>query len=210
MAKKDYYAVLGVARDASPEEIRRQFRKLARERHPDRFSGDEKAKAESEFQHLTQAANVLLDPDKRRGHDMELFQPESHQRREEQQLAKMLMQRGRIAYKSGNYFEAVESFDRAVREDPKNAYAWYYLARACSHSRRWLSRGVTAIANAVKLEPTNADYLKLAGDLCARANMTTRAERYYQKALSWGADPGEIEESLADLESAAQTRGDFR
>lgn len=209
MATKDYYAVLGVSRDASSQQIRERFRQLARERHPDRFSGEEKVEAERDFQYLTQAANVLLDPDKRRGHDMELFQPET-KKSQEQQLAKMLMQRGRVAFKSRNYFEAVESFDRAVREDPKNAYAWYYLARACRQNRRWLSRGVTAITNAVKLEPTNADYLKLAGDLCARANMTRRAERYYQKALSWGADPAEIEESLERLESAAKTRGDFR
>lgn len=210
MAQNDYYRVLEVARDATTDEIREKFREWARLRHPDRFSGDEKTRAEHEFQLLTQAANVLLDPEKRRGHDMELFQPEVHQRHEEDRLAKMLMQRGRIAYKSGRFVEAVENFDRAVREDAKNAYAWYYLARACSHNRRWLSRGVAAIATAVKLEPTNAEYLQLAGDLCARGNMTKRAERYYRKAQSWGADPAEIEEALKRLESDAKTRGDFR
>ena len=210
MANDDYYMVLAVPRDATTDQIRERFRDLVRERHPDLFSGEEKNQAEEAFQRLTQAANVLLDPEKRRGHDMELFKPETHQREEEARLAKMLMQRGRIAYKSSNFFEAVESFDRAVREDPKNASAWYYLAQACSHNRRWLSRGVAAIATAVKLEPTNADYLHLAGDLCAKANMTTRAERYYEKARSWGADPAEIEEALARLESSTKTKGDFR
>ena len=199
MPKYDYYEVLQVSRDATEEEIRRRFRELARQRHPDRFQGKEKERAETEFQRLTQAANVLLDPDKRRGHDVELFSPEMAQRREDAQLSRMLMQRGRLAYSSRNYFEAVEIFDRAVQEDPKNAVAWYYLARACSHSRRWLSRGLAAIASAVKLEPTNADYLKLAGDLYARANMTTRAQRYYRQALSWGADEGEIDRALGKL-----------
>ena len=71
----DYYAVLGVAREAGAGEIRRRFRELARERHPDRFQGEEKARAEREFQALTEAFNVLYDPARRRLHDAELSQP---------------------------------------------------------------------------------------------------------------------------------------
>lgn len=198
----DYYQVLGVSRDATAEVIRRRFRELARERHPDRFHGPEKAEAELAFQRLTQAANVLLDPERRRGHDMELFQPDVVQREEETRLLKMLMQRGRLAYQSRNFFEAMEVFERAVQEDSRSAVAWYYLARTSAHSRRWLSRGLSAIATAVKLEPTNADYLKLAGDLHARAKMTTRARRYYREARSWGADSEEIDRALARLDAA--------
>ena len=63
---KDFYAVLEVSRQATPEEIRSRFRQLARERHPDRFQGEAKARAEQEFQLVTEAANVLLNPEKRR------------------------------------------------------------------------------------------------------------------------------------------------
>jgi len=206
---KDYYAVLAVSRQATMEQIRERFRQLARERHPDRFQGPQKAQAELEFQLLTEAANVLLHTERRRGHDMELYQPEQQQRHEEARLAKMLMQRGQLAYKGRNYFEAVEHFDHAVREDPKNALAWYFLARACSHNRRWQSRAVAAISSAVKLEPTNADYLQLAGKICARANMTSRAEKYYRQALSWGGDEEEIQEALGRLQSTSTHRGDF-
>lgn len=210
MPVNDYYLVLEVPRDATTDQIRARFRELARQRHPDTFSPEEKPRAELEFQRLTQAASVLLDPEKRRGHDMELFQPETQQRQEEARLARMLMQRGQIAYKSRNFVEALENFDRATYEDPKNPSAWYYLARACSHNRRWLSRGVNAIATAVKLEPTNADYLQLAGDLCARAKMTTKAQRYYLMAETWGADPVEIRESLQRLETPGGARGGQR
>ena len=140
---------------------------------------------------------------------MELYEPEAHRRQEEAALAKMLIQRGRIAYKTRNFLEAVEAFDRAVREEPKNAQAWYLLARACSQNRRWLSRGVAAIASAVRLEPTNADYCQLAGDICAKANMTSRSEAYYRKALSWGADEADIQEALERLQLSATHRGDF-
>jgi len=206
---RDYYAVLGVSRQATTDQVRTRFRELARERHPDRFQGTEKAQAELDFQLLTEAANVLLHPEKRRGHDMEIYEPQQHKRQEEARMAKMLLQRGQLAYKSRNYFEAVENLDHAVREDPKSAYAWYFLARACSHNRRWQSRAVAAIATAVKLEPTNADYLQLAGDICAQANMTSRAEKYYRQALSWGADETEVQEALGRLQSTSQHRGDF-
>jgi DnaJ-class molecular chaperone len=206
---KDFYAVLEVSRQATSEEIRSRFRQVARERHPDRFQGEAKARAEQEFQLVTEAANVLLNPEKRRGHDVETYQPEVHRRQEEAKVGKMLMQRGRIAYKSGNHFEAAEAFERAVSEDPNNAFGWYFLARASSHNRRWLSKGVAAIAKAVELEPTNADYLQLGGKLCAMANMPARAEKYYQKALSWGADEQEILEALSQLDLSTTQRGEI-
>ena len=50
---KDYYVILGAARNASKEQIRVRFRQLARERHPDRFQGVERQKAELDFQEIT-------------------------------------------------------------------------------------------------------------------------------------------------------------
>lgn len=64
---KDYYTTLGVARDASPEDIKKAFRKLARQYHPD--VAPNKKNAENKFKEINEANEVLSDPEKRRKYD---------------------------------------------------------------------------------------------------------------------------------------------
>lgn len=62
-AKRDYYEVLGIERGASDEEIKKAYRKVAMQHHPDRNPGD--AQAEARFKEATEAYEVLRDPQKR-------------------------------------------------------------------------------------------------------------------------------------------------
>ena len=68
MDKRDYYEVLGVGRGASPEEIKRAYRRGALKHHPDNAPGD-KAQAEQKFKELAQAYEVLSDHEKRARYD---------------------------------------------------------------------------------------------------------------------------------------------
>ncbi len=65
--RPDYYATLGVDKKATPEEIKKSYRKLARKYHPDR-NPDDKA-AEARFKEISQAHDVLGDPEKRKQYD---------------------------------------------------------------------------------------------------------------------------------------------
>jgi curved DNA-binding protein len=67
MEYKDYYKVLGVERNASKDEIKRVYRKLALKTHPDRNPGN--AKAEEQFKEINEAYQVLSDPEKRSRYD---------------------------------------------------------------------------------------------------------------------------------------------
>jgi curved DNA-binding protein len=67
MEYKDYYDILGVSREADKKEIRRAFRRLARQYHPDVNPGD--AEAEEHFKEINEAYEVLSDPEKRAKYD---------------------------------------------------------------------------------------------------------------------------------------------
>lgn len=64
MTKRDYYEVLGVAKDASPDEIKKAFRKAAVQHHPDKEGGDE-----TKFKEINEAYEVLKDAQKRQRYD---------------------------------------------------------------------------------------------------------------------------------------------
>lgn len=67
MSKKDYYSLLNISRTASPEEIKKAYRKLAMQFHPDKNPGDKKA--EEKFKELSEAYEVLSDQKKRELYD---------------------------------------------------------------------------------------------------------------------------------------------
>ena len=69
MAKRDFYEILGVAKNASDEDIKKSYRKLAMKHHPDRNQGDGANDAEVKFKEAKEAYEMLSDPQKRAAYD---------------------------------------------------------------------------------------------------------------------------------------------
>jgi len=66
MTKRDYYEVLGLGRDAAPEDIKKAYRRLAKQYHPDVSSDKD---AEEKFKEISEAYEVLIDPSKKAAYD---------------------------------------------------------------------------------------------------------------------------------------------
>ncbi len=199
---KNYYDILGLPRNATTRQVQDRFRTLARELHPDRFRGEEKPEAEARFQEITQAFNMLHDPGRRREHDLDLARPDGS-KEDTSEAARVYLQRGIKAFREKQYPQAAENFDRATRENPESAQSWHYLALACRGKRQWLPRAREAILKACDIDPMNAVYLRLAGEIFADSGMNRRAQIFYQKALTWGGDDPAIRSALDQLQRSS-------
>ena len=208
--KVNYYEILGVERSASEEEIRDRFRKLARENHPDRYRGPDKADAERKFQTLTEAVNVLTNAAKRKQHDGELAVGTDRGTADLTQVAKVYLGKGVKAYKEGDWRSAYENFDMAVKHNPHDAKAFHYLALAAARVPAYTRQAVQAIESAVQREPMNPVFLKDAGMLCKRAGLLAKAERYFEETLKWDAENIDAQTALAELRETKEAgKGGF-
>ncbi len=205
--KVNYYEILGVERSATDVEIRERFRALARENHPDRYRGGDKAGAERKFQTLTEAVNVLTNPAKRRQHDAELASGGPKAATDFAAIAKAYLAKGVKAWKENDIRSAYENFDMAAKHNPQDAKAFHYLALASARIPSMMRQAVQAIETAVQREPVNPTYLKDAGMICKRAGLNSKAERYLDEALKWDSSNIEVQSALAELR---QGRGETK
>jgi curved DNA-binding protein CbpA len=208
--KVNYYEILGVDRSASDQEIRDRFRKLARENHPDRYRGDDKADAERKFQTLTEAMNILTNPAKRQQHDSEIASGGGRGNADFVQVARAYVAKGVKAFKDGDLRAAYENFDFAVKHNPQDTRAFHNLALTAARMKGYERQAVQAIEAAVQREPMNGVYLKDAGMICRQAGLNAKAERYLEEALTWDSENPEIQTALAQLRETRETgKGGF-
>ncbi|HYB53409.1 MAG TPA: DnaJ domain-containing protein [Thermoanaerobaculia bacterium] len=195
----DYYALLGVTRDAKESEIRERFRTLAREAHPDRASRDHKAEAEAKFQDLTEAVNVLTNPSRRKSYDFEqAFKASGAASADADSVTQSLLARGMQAYKEREFADAAGNFQLAVHRNPNDPKAQHYLGLAAARSGD-MRTAVKALETAISLEPHNVPLLKDAGAVFRQAGLLIKAEKAYQEALRWDPSAGEVRKALEEV-----------
>jgi DnaJ-class molecular chaperone len=196
----DYYALLGVGREASESEIRERFRHLAREAHPDRAPRELKAEAEAKFQELTEAVNVLCNEERRNAYDRDQMMA-SMGASPADPVVQDYLEQGNVAYRAGAYAEAAGNFALAAKRDPKDARAQHHLGIASARAGD-LRTAVKALETAVTLDPHNVTLLKDAGKVFRQVGLLAKAEKSFQEAVRW--DPAEADARKAIEEIRAE------
>ena len=201
----DYYALLGVTRDASEAEIRDRFRTLARESHPDRAPRERKDEAESRFQELTEAVNVLTNAERRKAYDFERAFSAAAPTGDGDSVSQNYLNQGMSAYKERQYGDAAGNFALAVHRNPQDVRAQHYLGLASARSGD-MRTAIKALEAAIAIEPHNANLLKDAGAVFLKAGLLVRAEKAYQEALRWDPNAGDVRKALDDIRAKRASR----
>ena len=152
----DPYKVLGVSPNATDEEIKQAYRRLAKKYHPDRNPGD--AEAAKKMQQINDAYDQIKNPEKARsnpgsGSYYDPFRGYSQQR---QQTGDNAQQAAYNYILFGRYREALNALNSSTERNAR----WYYLSALANDG---LGNQVTAlehIRRAVSMEPSNMEYLR--------------------------------------------------
>lgn len=176
--------ILQITEKSTPKEIKRNYYRLAKEYHPDRaFNSRDRELKEmltSIFDAIAKAYDELKDEDRRVEFFRRLVRPretESHTDLNEH------FGRGIEEYKKGNYWGAAEIFRWITRLEPRSHRAWHLLSRSLSNIPGKLKDAETAMLEAIKLDPFNADYYSSLGYIYIKAGLKKRAKRQFDKAL---------------------------
>ena len=177
----NYYDVLGVGRTASAQEVRSAYTRLARERHPDRFSDPiEKERASEFFKDLTAAFNTLSNDKGRREYDQSLERPRAAP---PQEIAQRAWVNGVQQFEAKRYHEAVELLRTAVGLFPEDPRYQAALGKALARNPHWVREGVQAVEKAVQLAPRVAVFQADLAELLLAQGLKLRARKAAEAAL---------------------------
>jgi curved DNA-binding protein CbpA len=198
----NYYEILGISRTASSAEVRQAYVKLARERHPDRFTDPaEKARAQEFFKDLTTAFNTLSNDRRRSEYDQESQKPRTAV---PQEIAQHAFETGMEKLKARDFHEAVQQFRVAVRLVPEEARYHAALSLGLAHNPHWIREAIEAMEAAIRLAPEEPDYhIELARLLDGRG-LKLRARKAAEAALRLAPQDPRVVVAAAELGVVAE------
>jgi curved DNA-binding protein CbpA len=183
------FEILELLPGASMEEIKSAYHRLAKQWHPDRFSGAEKAAAEDRFRMLTEAFNGLKDPDKRRAYEEQFGKQSAPSAPPEPKRAPIPERTPDDWYKEakdsiehGDLERAMGLLQYAIRLDANKAAYHVLMADVIEKSTGNRRAMIRSLETAVRLEPKDVDAVIRLAELFRAEGMQARADRLLQEA----------------------------
>jgi curved DNA-binding protein CbpA len=195
----DYYQLLGVTPQASAGEIRQAYAKLAREKHPDRFTDPAaKQRAQREFQDLTTAFNALTNPKSRQEYDQAREKPVP---KTPEEIATDAYERSQAALEAGQLDEAVQLLHTAVHHAPGHLAYQLALGRALGRatSPQAAREAVQVLERVTQAAPNNATAFAELATVLARQGLKLRAQKAVEAALRLAPRDARINRLAAEL-----------
>lgn len=184
------FELLEVSQDANPEEIRAAYHRLAKQWHPDRFSGDEKASAEEKFRQLAEAFAALKDPIKRQSYASSA-RPQAQAAGTgaapasapvQERTADDWAEEARKALAGGRIDQAKGFVQYALRLDAGRAELHLLLAQILQAEGRDPRGAIRSYETYLKAKPKDAVAILQLADLYASQGMQARAQRLAEEA----------------------------
>jgi len=171
--EEDLYVVLGVDPQATDAQIRKAYKALAIELHPDRFVGrpDEQEDAQKRFAKVSHAYVVLKNTEQRNEYDFLRRlksepeeapppPPDDEAQQQRRERGERHFKRGMARQMDRDFKGAIDSFKEAIQHDP-SVSQWHSMLAVCYQKQGWGSYAKAEVAAALKLDPRDALALKL-------------------------------------------------
>jgi curved DNA-binding protein CbpA len=183
------FEILELLPGASLEEIKAAYHRLAKQWHPDRFSGDTKAAAEDRFRMLTEAFNALKDPEKRRAYEEQFAKqtapsapPEAKRAPIPERTPDDWYNEARESLEHGEVERAMGLVQYAIRLDANKAAYHILMADLIEKSTGNRRAMIRSLETAIRLEPSKVDPQIRLAELFRAEGMQARADRLLQEA----------------------------
>lgn len=188
LSSLNYYQVLGIAAEASPEDVKKSYFRLARKFHPDLFGRDlppeTKKKIDALFSHITKAYQTLSDKSKKDDYNGQLGAPsDEDKRRNLAKEAEKRFRQGKFLFNQARYEEALVFLEQAVRLSREKASYFLLLAMTQTKLHIYRKEAEKNFIRALKLEPWNAEAYAALGILYKKEGLHIKAKKQFEKAL---------------------------
>ena len=193
----DYYELLGVAPSAGAQDIRQAYVRLAKERHPDKFTDPgEKEKAQVFFQDLTTAFNTLSNEARRREYDEGRERPKP---RTPEEIARDAFEKSAPAFEQGDYEGALTYLQTAVHHAPGEVQYHLALGKALGRFKQTARKGVEVLEKASHAFPQNPSVWYELAVLYHGQGLNLRAQKAAESAQRLAPRDARISRLAADL-----------